>query len=138
MPCTRPTMSNFVNAAAAAAILSRSTTLPPLSATSIVSDVPFEWLNGTTPRWPFQPGMRVRTKGHNDEDYELILDHGMHTFHYNSLSGSTPSEILTKMIESDLVSKNVANSDWSSIWVTDCDGIVNVNGDDLLRAVSVL
>jgi hypothetical protein len=131
-------MSNFVNAAAAAAILSSSSALPPLSTTSIVSDVPAEWLKNTVPHWPFQPGMRMRTKGHNDEDYELILDHGMHTFHYNGLSGSTPSEILTKMAESDLVSKNVANSAWSSIWVTDCDGIVNVCGTDLLRAASVL
>ncbi len=136
-------MSILVHSAAAAAILSQSIAigmLPRITASSTLKTVPEEWLSRPATynsKWPFQPGMRVRTKGCNGYERELVLDHATQTFHYKGLSGSTPTEILTKMALSGYMPLSTARSNWSSIWVTDDIGLVNVLGKDFRRAFSL-
>jgi len=135
--------SRFIPAAAATAILSQSTafgTMPRICTSTVLNFVPDEWLSrphSYNSKWPFQPGMRVRTKGWKGVEHEIILDHATQTFHYYGLSGSTPTEILTKMALNGVMSLSVARSNWSSIWVTDDMGYVNVLGKDLRRTFSI-
>jgi hypothetical protein len=137
------TMSVLVQAAAAAAILSQSTAigmLPRIAASTTLKFVPEEWLSHPSTynsKWPFQPGMRVRTKGWKGVEHELVLDHATQTYHYFGLSGATPTEILTKMALNGVMPLSVARSNWSSIWVTDEEGSVNVLGKDVRWAYSV-
>ncbi len=136
-------MSVLVQAAAAAAILSQSTAigmLPRITASTTLKFVPEEWLSHPSnynSKWPFQPGMRVRTKGWKGVEHELVLDHATQTYHYFGLSGATPTEILTKMALNGVMPLSVARSNWSSIWVTDEEGSVNVLGKDVRWAYSV-
>jgi hypothetical protein len=135
--------SRFIQAAAAAAILSQSTAigmLPRICTSTVLNYIPDMWLSRPSvynSKWPFQPGMRVRTKGWKGVEHELVLDHATQTLHYHGLSGSTPTEILTKMALNGVMPLSVARSNWSSIWVTDDDGDVNVLGKDLRQAFSI-
>jgi hypothetical protein len=135
--------SRFIQAAAAAAILSQSTAigmLPRIGASTVLNYIPDMWLSRSAnynPKWPFLPGMRVRTKGWKGTEHEIVLDHATQTFHYYGLSGSTPTEILTKMALNGVMSLSVARSNWSSIWVTDDEGDANVLGITLRRAYSI-
>ncbi len=105
-----------------------------------VSFVPEEWLSRTAnynAKWPFQPGMRVRTKGWKGVEHELVLDHATQTYNYYGMSGATPTEILTKMALAGYMPLSVARSNWSAIWVTDNEGYINVLGKDFRRAFAV-